>query len=81
MQQQIAIDCEVGRLTNLHEKKCSSWTWKTKADFVPVNPKPLLNDLTGMAVMVKLKWGQEHKSFLVSVDSYMNLQLANTEEF
>ncbi|KAF9079397.1 hypothetical protein BGX27_006481, partial [Mortierella sp. AM989] len=33
------------------------------------------------AVMVKLKWGQEYKGFLVSVDSYMNLQLANTEEF
>ncbi|GJJ73348.1 small nuclear ribonucleoprotein F [Entomortierella parvispora] len=49
--------------------------------FVPVNPKPFLNDLTGKAVMVKLKWGQEYKGFLVSVDSYMNLQLANTEEF
>ncbi|KAG0323161.1 hypothetical protein BGZ97_012879 [Linnemannia gamsii] len=49
--------------------------------FVPVNPKPFLNDLTGKAVLVKLKWGQEYKGFLVSVDSYMNLQLANTEEF
>jgi len=43
--------------------------------FVPVNPKPFLNDLTGKAVMVKLKWGQEYKGFLVSVDSYMNLQV------
>ncbi|KAG0308457.1 hypothetical protein BGZ98_007913 [Dissophora globulifera] len=49
--------------------------------FVPVNPKPFLNDLTGKAVMVKLKWGQEYKGVLVSVDSYMNLQLGNTEEF
>ncbi|CAI9091212.1 OLC1v1026174C1 [Oldenlandia corymbosa var. corymbosa] len=31
--------------------------------------------------MVKLKWGMEHKGFLVSVDSYMNLQLANAEEY
>ncbi|KAI9104479.1 small nuclear ribonucleoprotein F [Phlyctochytrium arcticum] len=49
--------------------------------FAPVNPKPFLNDLTGKAVMVKLKWGQEYKALLVSVDSYMNLQLANTEEY
>jgi small nuclear ribonucleoprotein F len=31
--------------------------------------------------MVKLKWGHEYKGYLVSVDGYMNLQLANTEEF
>ena len=31
--------------------------------------------------MVKLKWGMEYRGFLVSVDSYMNLQLANAEEF
>uniref|UniRef100_A0A0E0JWA0 Sm protein F n=1 Tax=Oryza punctata TaxID=4537 RepID=A0A0E0JWA0_ORYPU len=43
---------------------------------VPVNPKPFLNNLTGKPVIVKLKWG-----YLVSVDSYMNLQLANTEEY
>ncbi|CAO3679802.1 unnamed protein product [Umbelopsis vinacea] len=49
--------------------------------FVPVNPKPFLNELTGKPVMVKLKWGGEYKGFLVSVDLYMNLQLANTEEF
>mmetsp|Transcript_53273 Transcript_53273/g.108361 ORF Transcript_53273/g.108361 Transcript_53273/m.108361 type:complete len:83 (+) Transcript_53273:54-302(+) len=45
------------------------------------NPKPFLADLTGKAVVVKLKWGQEYKGFLVSVDSYMNVQLANTEEY
>ncbi|KAF9933024.1 hypothetical protein FBU30_006699 [Linnemannia zychae] len=49
--------------------------------FVPVNPKPFLNDLTGKAVWVKLKWGQDYKGYLVSVDSYMNLQLADTEEY
>ncbi|KZV57899.1 putative small nuclear ribonucleoprotein F [Dorcoceras hygrometricum] len=48
---------------------------------VPVNPKPFLNNLTGKCVMVKLKWGMEYKGFLVSVDSYMNLQLANAEEY
>ncbi|KAG8044198.1 hypothetical protein GUJ93_ZPchr0228g22247 [Zizania palustris] len=32
-------------------------------------------------VIVKLKWGMEYKGYLVSVDSYMNLQLANTEEY
>ena len=30
--------------------------------------------------MVKLKWGMEYKSYLVSADGYMNMQLANTEE-
>mmetsp|Transcript_10095 Transcript_10095/g.19031 ORF Transcript_10095/g.19031 Transcript_10095/m.19031 type:complete len:90 (-) Transcript_10095:511-780(-) len=48
---------------------------------VPVNPKPFLNDLTGKSVIVKLKWGMEYKGYLASVDSYMNLQLANTEEY
>lgn len=47
---------------------------------MPINPKPYLNGLTGKSVMVKLKWGHEYKGYLVSVDSYMNLQLANTEE-
>ena len=98
-----------------------------------VNPKPFLNELTGEAVIVKLKWGMEYKGalstsrsrrgrrrhaaanacaplatrarahlpphsppappslslspslpptgFLLSVDSYMNLQLASTEEY
>eukprot|EP00484_Ammonia_sp_Unknown_P007160 CAMPEP_0197056572 /NCGR_PEP_ID=MMETSP1384-20130603/87209_1 /TAXON_ID=29189 /ORGANISM="Ammonia sp." /LENGTH=99 /DNA_ID=CAMNT_0042490635 /DNA_START=23 /DNA_END=322 /DNA_ORIENTATION=- len=46
-----------------------------------VNPKPFLQDLTGKPVIVKLKWGQEYKGYLVSVDNYMNLQLASTEEY
>ncbi|CAL5322271.1 unnamed protein product [Camellia sinensis] len=54
-------------------------TWKNHT--VPVNPKPFLNNLTGKKVIVKLKWGMEYKGFLVSVDSYMNLQLANSEEY
>lgn len=48
---------------------------------MPVNPKPFLAELTGKSVMVKLKWGMEYKGFLASVDAYMNLQLANTEEW
>jgi len=48
---------------------------------VPVNPKPFLAQLTGKLVHVKLKWGMEYKGYLVSTDAYMNLQLANTEEF
>ena len=51
------------------------------AGAMPVNPKPFLNQLTGKQVMVKLKWGHEYKGFLVATDGYMNLQLANTEEF
>nr|KJB53521.1 hypothetical protein B456_009G005500 [Gossypium raimondii] len=48
---------------------------------IPVNPKPFLNNLTGKTVIVKLKWGMEYKGFLASVDSYMNLQLGNAEEY
>ncbi|XP_064399736.1 small nuclear ribonucleoprotein F-like isoform X2 [Halichondria panicea] len=48
---------------------------------MPLNPKPYLNGLTGKPVIVKLKWGMEYKGYLVSTDNYMNVQLANTEEF
>eukprot|EP00656_Telonema_subtile_P001775 TRINITY_DN1076_c0_g2_i1.p2 TRINITY_DN1076_c0_g2~~TRINITY_DN1076_c0_g2_i1.p2 ORF type:complete len:122 (-),score=30.10 TRINITY_DN1076_c0_g2_i1:439-804(-) len=48
---------------------------------IPVNPKPFLAELTGKCVIVKLKWGMEYKGYLVSVDAYMNLQLAGTEEW
>ncbi|KAJ1657581.1 hypothetical protein IWQ61_003035 [Dispira simplex] len=51
------------------------------SQFLLVNPKPFLLELTGKPVVVKLKWGTEYKGFLVSVDSYMNIQLANAEEF
>ncbi|KAK5004405.1 hypothetical protein LTR28_008965, partial [Elasticomyces elasticus] len=34
------------------------------------------------SVIIRLKWGQtEYKGRLVSVDTYMNVQLAETEEF
>ena len=46
-----------------------------------MNPKPFLNAMTGKPVVVKLKWGMEYKGYLVSVDGYMNIQLANTDEY
>ena len=45
-----------------------------------MNPKPFLHELIGKRVVVRLKWGMEYIGVLVSVDSYMNLQLAGTEE-
>ncbi|KAI8850559.1 hypothetical protein BC829DRAFT_389040 [Chytridium lagenaria] len=53
------------------------------AAFTPINPKPFLNGLTGKPVIIKLKWGMEYKGYLLSVDSYMNVQvrLANAEEY
>ncbi|KAK0658296.1 hypothetical protein QBC41DRAFT_263056, partial [Cercophora samala] len=52
------------------------------SSFVPVNPRPFLQDLVNKDVIVRLKWNEtEYKGRLVSIDSYMNIQLANTEEF
>ncbi|KAF5333671.1 hypothetical protein D9611_002213 [Ephemerocybe angulata] len=66
------------RSMNLEVRTCSS---TTMSSVNPVNPKPFLQELTGKPVYVRLKWGLEYKGFLVSTDGYMNLQLANTEEF
>ncbi|KZF19462.1 small nuclear ribonucleo protein SmF [Xylona heveae TC161] len=50
--------------------------------FIPLNPRPMLQNLVNDDVIVRLKWGQtEYKGRLVSVDSYMNIQLSGTEEF
>lgn len=54
---------------------------KRMSTHVVVNPKPFLTNLTGNLVIVKLKWGMEYKGLLMSIDSYMNLQLGNTEEY
>eukprot|EP00658_Telonema_sp_P-2_P024847 TRINITY_DN199_c0_g1_i3.p1 TRINITY_DN199_c0_g1~~TRINITY_DN199_c0_g1_i3.p1 ORF type:complete len:103 (-),score=35.65 TRINITY_DN199_c0_g1_i3:531-839(-) len=54
---------------------------RARAMSIPVNPKPFLAELTGKCVIVKLKWGMEYKGYLVSVDAYMNLQLAGTQEW
>jgi len=51
--------------------------------FSPVNPTPFLAELTGRPIIVRLKWGNrmEYRGYLVSVDAYMNLQLASCEEW
>ncbi|KAK0651517.1 LSM domain-containing protein [Cercophora newfieldiana] len=50
--------------------------------FVPINPRPFLTGLVNKDVIVRLKWNEaEYKGRLVSIDSYMNVQLSNTEEF
>ncbi|EQL27698.1 small nuclear ribonucleoprotein F, partial [Blastomyces dermatitidis ATCC 26199] len=55
---------------------------KAGEEFVPLNPRPMLQSLVNEDIIVRLKWGQtEYKGQLVSVDSYMNIQLSNTEEF
>ncbi len=46
-----------------------------------VNPKPFLMSLVGQPVVVKLKWGMEYKGVLLATDSYMNLQVANAQEW
>ncbi|RDW66063.1 hypothetical protein BP6252_09698 [Coleophoma cylindrospora] len=50
--------------------------------FVPINPRPMLQNLVNEEVVVRLKWGQtEYKGRLVSIDSYMNIQLSGAEEY
>ncbi|KAG0684651.1 hypothetical protein C6P42_000046 [Pichia californica] len=44
--------------------------------FQPINPKPYLNSLIGLKVVVKLKFsGTEYHGTLLTVDNYMNLLL------
>ncbi|CAO1636622.1 unnamed protein product [Jaminaea pallidilutea] len=48
----------------------------------PVNPKPFLASQVGRKIAVKLKFGGlEYVGYALSFDGYMNVQLANTEEF
>ncbi|KDN64049.1 putative LSM domain-containing protein [Colletotrichum sublineola] len=59
--------------------------------FVPINPRPMLQDLyvvlpgenlVNQDVIIRLKWGEtEYKGKLVSIDSYMNIQLSGAEEY
>lgn len=47
-----------------------------------VNPTPFLAELTGSAVVVRLKWGgTEYKGVLKSTDKHMNVQLTGAEEW
>merc|ERR1712121_618634 len=76
-----SLNISFSRFQNFHSLTTSKKKMATAQPFMPLNPKPFLNGLTGKPVMVKLKWGMEYKGYLVSVDGYMNLQLANTEEY
>ncbi len=38
-------------------------------------------DLIDKLVVVKLKWGMEYKGTLVAFDGYMNLQIADAQEW
>ncbi|KAG8627722.1 hypothetical protein KVT40_003595 [Elsinoe batatas] len=47
----------------------------------PKNPRPMLQELVEKDIVVRLKWGEtEYHGRLVSVDSYMNIQLADAAE-
>lgn len=49
---------------------------------MPINPRPFLQDLVNKDIWVRLKWGEtEYRGRLVSIDSYMNIQLSGAEEF
>ena len=40
-----------------------------------MTPKPFLVGLVGKPIHIKLKGGMEYKGVLMSVDSYMNVQV------
>lgn len=41
----------------------------------------MLQSLVDKEVIIRIKWGQEYTGRLVSVDSYMNIQLSNCSEW
>ena len=55
---------------------------RDKMSFVPVNPRPMLQGLVDKEIVVRLKWGEtEYKGTLVSLDSYLNIQMSGTKEY
>ncbi|RKF62362.1 putative small nuclear ribonucleoprotein F [Erysiphe neolycopersici] len=49
---------------------------------MPINPRPMLQSLVNEEVIIRLKWDQtEYKGRLISIDSYMNVQLSGAEEW
>ena len=75
-----SLNISFSRFQNFHSLTTSKKKMATAQPFMPLNPKPFLNGLTGKPVMVKLKWGMEYKGYLVSVDGYMNLQVRRGKE-
>jgi small nuclear ribonucleoprotein F len=41
----------------------------------------MLQGLVNKEVIIRIKWGQEYTGRLVSVDSYMNIQLSGAKEW
>jgi small nuclear ribonucleoprotein F len=41
----------------------------------------MLQGLVNKEVLIRIKWGQEYTGRLVSVDSYMNVQLSGAKEW
>ncbi|PQE30966.1 DUF866 domain protein [Rutstroemia sp. NJR-2017a WRK4] len=68
---------------DLTEGEWFDYDEKAGDEFVPINPRPFLQNLVGEDVVVRLKWGgqTEYIGKLVSIDSYMNIQLAGAEEW
>lgn len=57
-------------------------TFPPRAQCANLADRSLILHRINEEVIVRLKWGQtEYKGILVSVDSYMNIQLNNTEEY
>ena len=50
------------------------------SDAAVVSPAAMLKGLYGRQIALKSKWGQQYVGTLISCDSYMNLQLSDTEE-
>jgi small nuclear ribonucleoprotein (snRNP)-like protein len=70
--------------------RCSSPCTCSTAIHEPPRVLPLSHDVSQRLtdssinedVIIRLKWGQtEYKGKLISVDSYMNIQLSETEEY
>ncbi|KAF2145784.1 uncharacterized protein K452DRAFT_356161 [Aplosporella prunicola CBS 121167] len=73
---------DAGQTSTVTDRQEAPPNIATMASFVPLNPRPMLQSLVGKEVLIRLKWGEtEYKGVLVSTDSYMNVQLSNTEEF
>ena len=62
-----------------HAMDATLLDWRT--DSLVLSARRFLNDLTGKDVIVKLKWGMEYEGKLLSVDSYMNVQLGDAKEY